>query len=275
VNLPRYVLFCSLTFALGCPSGEADDDDDAALPDSYQDMDRAQRTTYMEQTVLPAMQELFSAYNPFFPELECETCHGADLEDPDVDYAMPNGVTGIPFGFFVTGSPSARLTGWAEFMEDEVLPAMVELLDETEFDPGSGEGFGCFGCHENYTPGAASWQDLETLTEQREFMNWEVLPPMADAFQAFDADEFAEFDCETCHGDDMWQVEFEMPNGNTELPFDGFPFSESDDLEEAAFGEFMEDDVLPDMVELLDEEEYDPQTGTGFGCYECHERPGN
>ena len=148
MTLSRALLLCSLVLAVGCPTEDPVDDDDDALPDSYQEMDRMQRTTYMEETVLPRMQELFSAYDPFFPEVECETCHGADYEDPDVDYAMPNGNTGIPFSFFVSGSPSARLTSWAEFMEDEIVPEMVALLDEQPFDAATGEGFGCFGCHE-------------------------------------------------------------------------------------------------------------------------------
>ncbi|GEM_PF-2986108 len=135
--------------AVGCPTEDPVDDDDDALPDSYQEMDRMQRTTYMEETVLPRMQELFSAYDPFFPEVECETCHGADYEDPDVDYAMPNGNTELPFsGFPFSESDDPEEAAFGEFMEDDILPDIVELLDEEEFDPQTGEGFGCYGCHE-------------------------------------------------------------------------------------------------------------------------------
>lgn len=33
------------------------------------------------------------------------------------------------------------------FMAEVVVPAMAEALGEPPFDPATGEGFGCAGCH--------------------------------------------------------------------------------------------------------------------------------
>lgn len=32
-------------------------------------------------------------------------------------------------------------------MAEVVVPAMAEAMGETPFDPATGEGFGCAGCH--------------------------------------------------------------------------------------------------------------------------------
>jgi hypothetical protein len=37
---------------------------------------------------------------------------------------------------------------------------------------------------------------------------------------------------------------------------------------------FMGEVVKPKMQELLKEEPFDPATGTGFGCMECHTQEG-
>jgi hypothetical protein len=223
----------------------------------------------MQDTVLPEMTTLFQGYSETaFGDFSCQTCHGEDMGA--VDYAMPNGAMALPGSAFpLSGHGSPRISGFGEFMEDTVLPKMVELLGTTEFDSETGEGFGCYGCHENYSD-PDPWEDLDT-EGRREFMNWEVFEPMKALFQDFDATEYADFDCETCHGDNMWAVDFDMPNGGPALSLSGFPFSQSSDPEEAAYGEFMEDDVIDDFVEILDITPFNPQTGEGFGCYGCHE----
>jgi hypothetical protein len=35
----------------------------------------------------------------------------------------------------------------AKFMSEKVSPQMAELFGKKPFDPASGEGFGCAGCH--------------------------------------------------------------------------------------------------------------------------------
>lgn len=111
------------------------------------------------------------------------------------------------------------------------------------------------------------WHEM-THEEQGEYMNDVVLPEMASLFQAFDAEEFADFDCSTCHGDDARAVGFHMPNGLHPLdPADIPTILESDD----PMAVFMSETVYPRMTELLGMEHYDPETGTGFSCLDCHE----
>ncbi len=110
------------------------------------------------------------------------------------------------------------------------------------------------------------WQDMD-FDERKEYMTQVVEPAAQDLFQEFDAAEYAEFSCSTCHGDDAEDVDYEMPNGLTELPVSGFPFSESSDPDEARYGEFMEDTLNPEIAALVDQQP-GPQ---GFGCYACHE----
>ncbi len=108
------------------------------------------------------------------------------------------------------------------------------------------------------------WADLSHV-ERIEYMENVVEPAMRELFQEFDADEFADFGCETCHGDDASDIEYELPNGVTPLDL---PLDMSDPVNQD-FGPFMDDVVKPEMAALIDEQPF-PQ-GT-FGCFACHER---
>jgi len=118
---------------------------------------------------------------------------------------------------------------------------------------------------------AGDWDDLDD-DQRRDFMTCEVMPALMPMFQEFDAEKYASFGCVTCHGEDRAAVNFEMPNGLVELDIGDFPFSSHPDPETAAFGEFMESEVLPAMADLLGRSTNfnDPDF---FGCYGCHERP--
>lgn len=108
----------------------------------------------------------------------------------------------------------------------------------------------------------ADWQDMD-FDQRKEYMTQIVEPEMQAIFQEFDAVEYAEFACSTCHGDDAEDVEYEMPNGLHPLRF---PLNPSTP-EEEAYIEFMEDDVIGPMADLVDQE-----VGmSGFRCTACHE----
>jgi hypothetical protein len=110
--------------------------------------------------------------------------------------------------------------------------------------------------------------------EQRlSFMKNTVMPRMKELFQAFDAAEFAEFDCKTCHGSGAEDGSFEMPTPDIEvLPGSEEAFMEyAKESDHARWIKFMGEQVKPEMAKLLQEPEYDPATGQGeFSCGNCH-----
>ncbi len=114
----------------------------------------------------------------------------------------------------------------------------------------------------------ADWEDMD-FAQRREYMEQVVQPTMEELFVAWDPELYPEVTCETCHGEDPLDVDYEMPNGLEPLDLDDFPLENSPDEEIREHAIFMNDEVKPTMAELLDQEPF-PQ-GT-FGCFECHER---
>jgi hypothetical protein len=97
------------------------------------------------------------------------------------------------------------------------------------------------------------------------YMKEVVLPKMKDVFQQFDAKEYADFGCKTCHGENAKQRAFEMPSPEIHvLDF------QKDKVDHAAEYKFMSETVAPTMAGLLGEQPFDPATGKGFGCMGCH-----
>ena len=134
-----------LLLTLAACSGDGDDPagsgDTGAptTPTSWQDMDFEQRTAYMADVVMPTMQAEFEAYDDRFADMNCGTCHGSGADDGS--FTMPSdGLYPIDFAAFPTGPG-------ADFMLETVTPMMTDLLDEQPFDPKTGAGFGCLGCH--------------------------------------------------------------------------------------------------------------------------------
>ncbi len=105
--------------------------------------------------------------------------------------------------------------------------------------------------------------------ERIEVMKTVVVPRLKPVFQELDATHFAEFSCSTCHGPGAERGEFEMPSAALpKLPAQGA----FDALleEQPAVMDVMMHQVLPEMASALGESPFDPATGEGFSCYDCH-----
>jgi hypothetical protein len=117
--------------------------------------------------------------------------------------------------------------------------------------------------------GPINWEAMDKAARQK-YMKDVVLPKMKEHFVAFDAQKYGNMNCGTCHGPTAMHGTFEMPNPDLpKLPADMEKFKAWAG-EHPKMAEFMGKVVKPEMAKLLNEPEYDPATGKGFGCGECH-----
>jgi hypothetical protein len=120
-------------------------------PEPWADMTREEREYYMVAAVLPIAAEDFRAYDAErFANLTCASCHGDDGQERG--YEMPSR--------YLPRLPAPGSSEWAamaerpayRFMAEVVTPTVRTQLGMPEYDPATGEGFGCFSCH----PGATA-----------------------------------------------------------------------------------------------------------------------
>lgn len=110
---------------------------------------------------------------------------------------------------------------------------------------------------------AGPWSDKWSVPEQVAFMKAHVMPAMGPVFQAADAKRYADFGCQTCHGD-------KLP------PKQALPHLTMKDGKITSFAEkpevskFMAEKVVPAMATAMGLPPYDPATHQGFGCGGCH-----
>src|SRR5579863_4437174 len=116
---------------------------------------------------------------------------------------------------------------------------------------------------------AKAWKDMDH-EERAAYMKKTVCPKMKAEFIAFDAKEFGDMNCATCHGDGAKDKTFKMPNPKLpKLPATPEGFKKLGEEHPDAV-QFMRTKVVPDMAALLGEAPFDPKTHQGFGCFECH-----
>lgn len=114
----------------------------------WESMDHAAQVDYMIAYVLPIAAEDFRGYSASrYEQMDCATCHGDDADERG--YEMPS--TSLP-PLAAPGSPgwtrmSERNPAAVEFMSTVVTPTVRTQLGFAEYDPATGQGFGCFGCH--------------------------------------------------------------------------------------------------------------------------------
>jgi hypothetical protein len=119
------------------------------------------------------------------------------------------------------------------------------------------------------------WEEM-TMEEKGAFMNAEVQPYMAELFREYDSEEFATFNCGTCHGEDMQERNFEMPAPSLPaLHESGTPEQEQMVQDHPRMVRFMFNHVVPAMRTMIRAEPFDPDTGEGFSCFTCHPKAGD
>jgi hypothetical protein len=113
---------------------------------------------------------------------------------------------------------------------------------------------------------AAPWSEMSH--EDKEFdMIGRFLPIMGEYFREHDAERFENFQCESCHGTDMRERNFEMPSTQLPtVPLPGTPQYASLQRGNAEMMRFMEEDVTPTMQTMLG-------MGATFTCNGCHRLP--
>jgi hypothetical protein len=120
-------------------------------------------------------------------------------------------------------------------------------------------------------PHEPTWEKL-TFEERHNVMTFRVLPNMAKTWQRYEKTDYPETTCARCHGANGEARGYELPNSLAPLDPQHMPDPNSKDPDEAEMARFMFGQVVPEMTALLDAEPYDPKTGRGFYCFECHAR---
>ena len=118
-------------------------------------------------------------------------------------------------------------------------------------------------------PADLAWPDMND-DQKAEYMRQKVLPNMESLFKEIDPEEFAQFTCDTCHGEGAEDKgELHMPNPQLPKldPAGGFA---ADKEKHPKMTEAMMQRVVPTMAVLLNTQPYNPATQKGFGCFDCH-----
>jgi hypothetical protein len=117
------------------------------------------------------------------------------------------------------------------------------------------------------TPGPGGF-DAMSHGQKMAFMKSTVFPKMKAEFQAYDASDYADFTCKSCHGSGA-NGDFKMPN--PDLPkLDVAHNFAKDTAEHAKTMDFMLHKVKPEMAQMLGQPEYSETNKDGFGCMDCH-----
>ena len=128
------------------PEAGGDDTEPGAPGVKWADKTFKQRQEYMGITFLKVMKKSFKAHDEAsFSGFKCQTCHGDDMKEKN--FAMPSDSL-LP----LNGEKPVEMAmefdeEITKFMIEQVVPESAKLLDMEPFNPETGQGFGCFGCH--------------------------------------------------------------------------------------------------------------------------------
>ena len=111
------------------------------------------------------------------------------------------------------------------------------------------------------------WADM-SYEEREWYMVGKVHPIMREVFTNFN-ERYAKFECAPCHGEDGMQKKYKMPSDHLS-PIPDFDSEDFQAMAQSKMVTFMRDEVTPTTAKLLGLTPYDPSTGEGFSCYDCH-----
>ena len=120
----------------------------------FDDMKPGEQMAFMKDVIVPEMTKVFQAYDPKeFAEVGCVTCHGSRAKKGD--FHMPNEeLPPLDVSDHLADEAKAH-PEMMKFMMEKVTPTMAKLLGEETFNPETGKGFGCLGCHTKAEPSPA------------------------------------------------------------------------------------------------------------------------
>lgn len=133
------------------PAGDEGGEEPAATepgaPDvAWSEKSFKQRQEFMGTVFLKEMKTMFKAHDEnTYKGFKCQTCHGDDMKEKN--FAMPSdSIYPLPTKDTIKAAMDydEKVT---KFMIEEVVPKSAELLNMEAYNPETGQGFGCFGCH--------------------------------------------------------------------------------------------------------------------------------
>jgi hypothetical protein len=111
------------------------------------------------------------------------------------------------------------------------------------------------------TPPETPWADMNAH-DREWYMVGKVLPIMAEVFRGHDGERFAELSCESCHGENMREVNFAMPSPRMyRIAREGTPAFAAMERNFGPMVEFMRAEVTPKMTAIM---------GVEMTCGSCH-----
>jgi len=123
-------------------TGGTESGSSASAPAAWSDdMSKQDKAAFMKVKVAPRLGAAFRAADPNrYATFGCGTCHGPKFQLPR-DF--------LPKLTLKNGSITAfaEKPQVAQFMAHKVAPEMAAALGKPPFDPATGNGFGCTGCH--------------------------------------------------------------------------------------------------------------------------------
>ncbi len=114
----------------------------ASAPAVWSDgMSKQDKGAFMKVKVAPRLGAVFHAADASrYANFGCVTCHGPKFQLPK-DY-LPK--LTLKDGKITAFAEKPQV---AQFMAQKVAPEMAAVLGKPPFDPATGKGFGCMGCH--------------------------------------------------------------------------------------------------------------------------------